>query len=365
MSIQNTRSVVRLYYQGHIILLCYLGEHVVWDGHISRYVPVENAGAAIAAGGPPLVSADTLVTTVDAGGAYVDSWTPTATASVNANPDPASVESEAFGPIVRSDHNLLVGNVASAFVNAHAPTIATLFGISLDAPAAVSVDSFAPTVAGNATVSAPEMATVYVQAYAPIAGSFALVEAVTATVTSGTNTPTVTSTAVVAATAATATAAGLAPTMTADALTSGVTATATSTAYAPEVITKYFSRQRMNKSGNYDPPTSGYARMTGWTSDVTYPATIDTNRLQVVGAGDVTVRFAVNWDTAFSASGTVKIRKNGSEIYSASIPGTDGVYTYTVAQSVVAGDFIEVSVTDPGSGPTVLAAGTYLEIEPV
>lgn len=116
-----------------------------------------------------------------------------------------------------------------------------------------------------------------------------------------------------------------------------------------------FARQRMNKSGQ----SSGGNPVPNWTSDATYPATISSHKLVVVGSGTVTVSVSVTANSFFGGE-TINLYRNNTSIGSVSVPAGTNLRTITVTGvSVSAGDLIHVGQ----SAGSRIASG-YVEIIP-
>ena len=127
------------------------------------------------------------------------------------------------------------------------------------------------------------------------------------------------------------------------------------------------ARQRMNKSGGQGGNSTSEIQITSWTSDATYPATISSNQMQVVGSGTVTVVAALS--TANRGGGTITVRayKNGTLIGSAVSAASASSVTATIpGVSVAAGDLIRVTAQfqNGNFNNSINASGTYLDIYP-
>lgn len=127
------------------------------------------------------------------------------------------------------------------------------------------------------------------------------------------------------------------------------------------------ARQKMNKSGGQGGNSTSEIQITAWTSDATYPATISSNQMQVVGSGTVTVVAALS--TANYGDGTITVRayKNGTLIGSAVSAASASSVTATIpGVSVAAGDLIRVTAQFQYSNfnNSINASGTYLDIYP-
>lgn len=120
------------------------------------------------------------------------------------------------------------------------------------------------------------------------------------------------------------------------------------------------ARQRMNKNGNYSGDSTGQPT-TGWTSDSTYPAIINNNRLQVVGSGPATVSATMNVSTN-GAAVTITLRHNGTVVATVTWtdPSNNVIKTFSANRTVAAGDLIDILVTTRFH--TINASGTYVEV---
>ena len=125
------------------------------------------------------------------------------------------------------------------------------------------------------------------------------------------------------------------------------------------------ARQRMNKSGNQGGNSTAEIQITSWTSDATYPATISSDQMQVVGSGTVTVVAALSVVNRNDIT-TVRAYKNGTLIGSAVSAVSASSVTATIpGVSVAAGDLIRVTAQfQYGSSSNTINTGTYLEIAP-
>ena len=122
-------------------------------------------------------------------------------------------------------------------------------------------------------------------------------------------------------------------------------------------------RQRMVKSGT---ASAGAGKVAGWVSDSTYPASVVSDSLVVVGAETCTIVASVAWGASFS-TGAFQLRRNGVQIAAGSTVGsggtvTSGTTTVTAASVAVAhGDTIELHRT----GNLSVNTGTYVDVNPV
>lgn len=116
-----------------------------------------------------------------------------------------------------------------------------------------------------------------------------------------------------------------------------------------------FARQRMVKSGTYTPPQSSTTQVTGWASDTTYPAVVQSNALKIVGSGAITLTVLV--DTTSSGSGpSWRVMRNSTQVnqFTSSAGQT---YTKTYNLTVADGDLISLTAIASGFG-------LYCGIEP-
>ncbi|WP_156769445.1 hypothetical protein [Nocardia sp. 852002-20019_SCH5090214] len=126
------------------------------------------------------------------------------------------------------------------------------------------------------------------------------------------------------------------------------------------------SSQKMNKSGTMSVTASTPTIVPTWTADAGYPATTITSNALVVdraGTVNVTARMAISGNS-FAATITGYIYLNGVQIKSATL-ATTGTITLDIAGVAVgAADTLDMRVAASfGSGNTLAAAGTYLQID--
>lgn len=113
-----------------------------------------------------------------------------------------------------------------------------------------------------------------------------------------------------------------------------------------------FARQRMDKSGTYTAVGGNtYVQATGWASNTTFPCTIFSNKLQVVGAGTVTLA----WN--LTSNNAIRIMKNGVQVATPT-SGVAGSTTITVANV----DLLHVEVLMAFFPNTTLSAGGFIEV---
>lgn len=113
-----------------------------------------------------------------------------------------------------------------------------------------------------------------------------------------------------------------------------------------------FARQRMDKSGTYTAVGGNtYVQATGWASNVTFPCTVTSNQLVVVGSGSVTLA----WN--LTSNNAIRIMKNGVQV---AVP-TSGV-TGSTPLTVADGDLLRVDVLMAFFPNTTLSAGGYIEL---
>lgn len=114
-----------------------------------------------------------------------------------------------------------------------------------------------------------------------------------------------------------------------------------------------FTRQRMVKVGTFGRPGNINAteKITGWSSDTTYPASITSDSLVVQGSGTVTLAWS------FSGSGgTTTVRHNGTQVGS----GRSG----STQIAVTSGDEITGWLTSTYGVNTSVTAGSWIEVAP-
>lgn len=113
-----------------------------------------------------------------------------------------------------------------------------------------------------------------------------------------------------------------------------------------------FARQRMDKRGTYTADGDNtYVQATGWASNTTFPCTIFSNKLKVVGAGTVTLAWKLTSNNA------IRIMRNGVQV---AVP-TSGV-TGSTPLTVANGDLLHVEVFMAFYPDTTLSAGGFIEV---
>lgn len=122
-----------------------------------------------------------------------------------------------------------------------------------------------------------------------------------------------------------------------------------------------FSRQRMVKSGTWEPRNNGTLTVTGWASDASWPSVVTSDKLVVSGVGPVTVTASIDGSTDYNAV-TIQLMQNSTVIATASMPAARGVRTASATVTVANGDTLWVRiVTSDTSWPTVYA-GSYVDV---
>lgn len=126
------------------------------------------------------------------------------------------------------------------------------------------------------------------------------------------------------------------------------------------------SKQRMDLGSTYTPTTS-VTQVTGMVADGGFPAThIVSNQIVVDRAGTINVTANLQiGSNSFSTTFTAYVYLNGAQIATGS--GTSGGIAMSVSSRAVnANDVLDLRVTVAyGSGVSVAATTTYLEIDPV
>lgn len=127
-----------------------------------------------------------------------------------------------------------------------------------------------------------------------------------------------------------------------------------------------FSRQRMVKSGDIQ---AGQNPVTGWVSDGTYPATITSNKLQVVGGGPATVNAVIDGRSVNGWGYSLgRLYVNGSQVASVTWANAEARATKTVTWSgtVAAGALIHIEWTNVNNiaGDPLYGGTTYVEVVP-
>ncbi len=234
---QNGRGIRGLVWtdsdgQPHTILLAYLGDKVVWDGHIHETIQVP-AMAGVSAlpvpvvGSASLVEAPLLSTLADlpapalvGGGATI-------------SPDEMPVDAVAFEPDLHSDHTLDV-DVATMAGELLPPDVRVVFGVT---PPPMTADSvlLEPSVFADATVSPPEMVA-FVEVRNPDVGSWAIIEPPVMAASVVGPTPGVAASSRVDGEVATGTALHPVPTLAAGSAVAATTSSATSGMQVPEIL---------------------------------------------------------------------------------------------------------------------------------
>ncbi|QRY62766.1 hypothetical protein JVX90_00365 [Gordonia sp. PDNC005] len=365
---QNSRGVRGLIYVDelgvpHTILLAYLGDKVVWDGHINETLQVPAlAGQSVFP--TPVVSADALIVVPLVVGAADFPAPDLVSGGVTIRPDVLIGDAVAFAPVLHSDHTLDV-TPAVSMAEMPVPEVRVVFGVTPDSMIATSV-MHAPVVTGDALVAAPVLVGV-AEMFPPIVGSWAIVDAPVMVASATAALPTVSASARVDAEVASSTAAALVPSVSAGSRVDAEVSTATAQAPVPTVSGGGFSRQKMVKSGDIQADQNP---VTGWVSDGTYPATIASNKLVVAGGGPATVNAVVDGRSAngwgYSTYGRLYV--NGSQVASVTWANTAARATKTVTWSgtVAAGALIHIEWTNTSNiaGDPLYGGTSYVEVVP-
>lgn len=112
------------------------------------------------------------------------------------------------------------------------------------------------------------------------------------------------------------------------------------------------ARQRMIKTGNFN--STSNARVTGWKSDTTAPATINSDRLQVVGAGGTMIR-AELWISS-ELGRTVLIKHGATTIWEQAGTSTPTLHVINIPRTLLNGDFVIVETGGGGGGSRGVSA---------
>ncbi|MGB3706746.1 hypothetical protein [Gordonia sp. (in: high G+C Gram-positive bacteria)] len=343
----------------HTVLLAYLGDRVVWDGHIHETIQVPTmVGYSVAYA--PLVGASSEVYGVPAASSMGEMVAPDlVSGGVTIAPGLIAADAVMFEPSLSSGHTIDVG-VAETSASLLIPDVRVVFGVT--APQMVATSAFmVPDVSAHAAVAVPVMVA-WGEAFTPDVGTLAIVAAPTATATAQCLAPSVSASATVGVPVMDATAFLLAPSVTADSVLGVPLSVASSQFHVPTVEVATFSRQRMNKNGN-STLGAGTVLVPNWTSDATYPATIATNGLQVQGTGAANITGAIVSNSGPTRPNTFSIRLNGTAIWSSQIK-TTGTYTIpSIARTLNEGDLIQLYVAGSATAPSV-NTGTFIEVVP-
>ncbi|WP_336790504.1 hypothetical protein [Gordonia malaquae] len=234
---QNGRGIRGLVWtdsdgQPHTILLAYLGDKVVWDGHIHETIQVP-AMAGLSALPVPVVGSASLVE-VPLLSALADLPTPALVGGgVTISPDGLSVDAVALAPVLHSDHTLDI-EVAVAVCEMPVPDIRVVFGVTPPSMTGTSV-LLEPSVFADATVSPPEMVA-FVEVRNPDVGSWAIIEPPAMAADAAALTPAVAASSRVDGEVATGTALHPVPTLAAGSAVAATTSSATAGMQVPEIL---------------------------------------------------------------------------------------------------------------------------------
>lgn len=125
------------------------------------------------------------------------------------------------------------------------------------------------------------------------------------------------------------------------------------------VAARYFSQQRMNKSG-----TDGWNgnQVTGWVSDTTYPATISSSKLVVQGTKQgATINLVAVVSSSTNNNGWIQVYCNNVAVGTQqTFPSTQSTRSLSFTMDVNAGDLLEMRANSSYNGHVY--AGTYLEV---
>lgn len=366
---QNARSIQRVVWvdeQGapHIILLAYLGDKVIWDGHISQTVQVPRALSFSQAYAPDVL-ADAMVA-VPLAQSYSEALIPAVTGGVTIAPPVAMSTSQAYAPTLFSDQIIDIP-VALSTSQAYAPEIRVVFGVT--PPVALSSSqAYAPVVHADSAVTPPR-AQSYSQAYAPVVGSYAFINPPVALSASQAYAPVMHADQNITVPRATSTSQAYAPAPRGDQSITIVRAASSSQAYAPEIRGGSLSHQRITKTTNTDLTYKDFRVQDGYSSDATYPATVSGGTSMVVsGAGACTISArAIITQRSGSWTGFFAMYVNGSQVGSIKQTSGDGTYTVgPVSVTVAGGDIVELRGRSEDDYYYVsLKSGSYVDLTPV
>lgn len=369
---KNGRGIQRLYWvdeQGveSIILLAYLGERVVWDGHVHQVLQVPRA-VSLSEALVPLVSAGSLVEFATAL-SHSEALLPVVSGGVTVYPLPAASMSSGSAPVVHSTHVLDLVTATSAS-EAYAPEIMVVFGVT--PPPAMSVSqAWVPQLHAGALIS-PAAALSYSAAHVPDVGGLAIVSPPSAMSTSQAHVPVLHTSHLVAVPAATSVSQAYALVVHAAAAITPTTAISTSQAYAP-MVGDVFTPMGMNKDGNFSSPTGTWTKVTGWTADTaTYPGSVVTSDGISPGGGpvNITARVAYGYENGrhqlrVCVDG-VPVVTGSENNYPNTGPGNGGGYVTATASAVtIGGGLITVEFyasTNFSGANSVRPTNTYLRV---
>lgn len=234
---QNGRGIRGLVWtdsdgQPHTILLAYLGDKVVWDGHIHETIQV-----------PAMVGASTLPVPVVGSASLVEAPLLSTLADLPApalvgggatiSPDEMSVDAVAFEPDLHSDHTLDI-DAATMSASMLPPDVRVVFGVTPPSMTATAV-MLEPSVFADAMVSPPEMVA-FVEVRNPDVGSWAIIEPPVMAADAAALTPAVAASSRVDGELATGTALHPVPTLAAGSTVTATTSSATAGMQVPEIL---------------------------------------------------------------------------------------------------------------------------------
>lgn len=233
---QNGRSVQRVVYVDenlveHIVLTAYLGDRLVWDGHVSQVLQVP---CAISTSRllTPAMSADGVLAVAGAASSYSQANDPSVTGGATVAPDVATSMSAGYMPGMFTEQILAVPTATSAS-SGLGPDVHVVFGATVPLASSTSI-GYAPDVHADAVVT-PTVASSTTQASVPQVGSFSFVNSTTATATSQAFAPAVSGGVKVTPPLATSASQALMPTVSATALVVAPLATGTGVAQVPQI----------------------------------------------------------------------------------------------------------------------------------
>ena len=129
---------------------------------------------------------------------------------------------------------------------------------------------------------------------------------------------------------------------------------------AADVLARTFSRQRMNKVGNFTPPQNVTATVTGWSSDATAPATI-TNKQLVVQGSAPSATITVNIVAGSGGSNVpLRVMHGATLLETVQVSTTSIVKTYT--RAVTAGDTLYIQTAAGFGSYRSINKGTYIDV---
>lgn len=121
-------------------------------------------------------------------------------------------------------------------------------------------------------------------------------------------------------------------------------------------------RQKMTRSISFVGSNGVEQTVTDWSSDGTYPATVASNALVVAGSGTATVTLSLQYSGSAGATGTARLKRNGTQVGSTITMPSDNTYTTSWTGALTSGDTLTATFTK--GGYTGLLIAGFIDVVP-